>query len=164
MIPHFQLPSLSFWRRRKNDVDLETLFIHPEKEKSTATEKERLAETSAAKDTHTQKKTVPPEEYQSEIFADDPTETAPQRGLSFFQTAGKENVVFSGTGTAQTEENFSAENSSLFLRENAMPEKKSDTQLDAAIGALTACARGQLRYLKKNYDLLKTQTEERYFN
>ena len=213
MIPHFQLPSLSFWRRRKNDVDLETLFIHPEKEKSTATEKERLAETSAAKDADFRKKQkdiVPQQEeayrpavrsaeksapfseespavrsaekseafltYRPAEFAEKSLKTTAEYGkpdpdirsrsgeLRFFQTAGKEDVAFPGTGTAQTEENFSAENSSLLLQENSMPEKKSDTQLGAAISALTECARGQLRYLKKNYDLLKTQTEEHYFN
>ena len=213
MIPHFQLPSLSFWRRRKNDVDLETLFIHPEKEKSTATEKERLAETSAAKDADFRKKQkdiVPQQEeayrpavrsaeksapfseespavrsaeksesfltYRPAEFAEKSLKTTAEYGkpepdirsrsgeLRFFETAGKEDVAFPGTGTAQTEENFSAENSSLLLQENSMPEKKSDTQLGAAISALTECARGQLRYLKKNYDLLKTQTEEHYFN
>ena len=229
MIPHFQLPSLSFWRRRKNDVDLETLFIHSEKEKSTATEKERLAETSAAKDADFRKKQkaiVPQQEeayrpavrsaeksapfseespavrsaeksapfseespavrsaeksesfltYRPAEFAEKSLKTTAEYGkpdpdirsrsgeLRFFQTAGKEDVAFPGTGTAQTEENFSAENSSLLLQENSMPEKKSDTQLGAAISALTECARGQLRYLKKNYDLLKTQTEEHYFN
>ena len=80
------------------------------------------------------------------------------------RTAAGEELSFYGTGAEHTEEKFPAEIPSHSPQENAMPEKKSDAQLSAAIGALTECARGQLRYLKKNYDLLKTQTEERYFN
>lgn len=193
MIPYFQLPSLSF-RRRKNDVDLETLFIHPEREKNTVTGKEHFAETPAAKNTDSearqtepllpQKENIAPqveniapltensvpltEEYRP---AELPAEYRKQESESrspekhrFLRTASQEELAFHGTKTKQAEEKFSAEQSSRLLQENATPEKKSDVQLSAAISALTECARGQLRYLKKNYDLLKTQTDERYFN
>ena len=193
MIPYFQLPSLSF-RRRKNDVDLETLFIHPEREKNTVTGKEHFAETPAAKNTDSearqtepllpQKENIAPqveniapltetivpltEEYRP---AELPAEYRKQESESrspekhrFLRTASQEELAFHGTMTKQAEEKFSAEQSSRLLQEKATPEKKSDVQLSAAISALTECARGQLRYLKKNYDLLKTQTDERYFN
>ena len=207
MIPYFQLPSLSF-RRRKNDVDLETLFIHPEREKNTVTGKEHFAETPAAKNTDSEARqtepllpqeaspvpltenSVPPAETtvpktatavpltetivpQTEEYrpAELPAEYRKQESESrspekhrFLRTASQEELAFHGTKTKQAEEKFSAEQSSRLLQENATPEKKSDVQLSAAISALTECARGQLRYLKKNYDLLKTQTDERYFN
>ena len=192
-MPYFQLPSLSF-RRRKNDVDLETLFIHPEREKNTVTGKEHFAETPAAKNTDSetrqtepllpQKENIAPqveniapltensvpqtEEYRPAEF---PAEYRKQESESrspekhrFLRTASQEELAFHGTKTKQAEEKFSAEQSSRLLQENATPEKKSDVQLSAAISALTECAQGQLRYLKKNYDLLKTQTDERYFN
>ena len=43
-------------------------------------------------------------------------------------------------------------------------ESSSFSGLSAAIDSLTAYAKGQLRYLKKNCDLLKTQSEDRHFN
>ena len=207
MIPYFQLPSLSF-RRRKNDVDLETLFIHPEREKNTVTGKEHFAETPAAKNTDSEARqtepllsqeaspvpltenAVPPaettvpktatavpltetivpltEEYRpaalpAEYRKQESESSSPEKHR-FLRTASQEELAFHGTKTKQAEEKFSAEQSSRLLQENATPEKKSDVQLSAAISALTECARGQLRYLKKNYDLLKTQTDERYFN
>jgi hypothetical protein len=200
MIPYFQLPSLSF-RRRKNDVDLETLFIHPEREKNTVTGKEHFAETPAAKNTDSEARqtepllsqeaspvpltetivpltgnSVPPaettvpltEEYRPAEFPagyrKQESESRSPEKHRFLRTASQEELAFHGTKTKQAEEKFSAEQSSRLLQENATPEKKSDVQLSAAISALTECARGQLRYLKKNYDLLKTQTDERYFN
>ena len=214
MIPYFQLPSLSF-RRRKNDVDLETLFIHPEREKNTVTGKEHFAETPAAKNTDSEARQTEPLLSQKENIAPQVESIAPLTGNAvppaettvpktatavpltetivplteeyrpaalpaeyrkqksesrspekhrFLRTASQEELAFHGTKTKQAEEKFSAEQSSRLLQENATPEKKSDVQLSAAISALTECARGQLRYLKKNYDLLKTQTDERYFN
>jgi hypothetical protein len=187
MIPYFQLPSLSF-RRRKNDVDLETLFIHPERRKNTVTGKEHFAETPAAKNTDSEARQTEPLLPQEENIAPQVENIAPLTGNSvppaelpagyrkqesesrspekhrFLRTASREELAFHGTKTKQAEEKFSAEQSSRLLQENATPEKKSDVQLSAAISALTECARGQLRYLKKNYDLLKTQTDERYFN
>jgi hypothetical protein len=187
MIPYFQLPSLSF-RRRKNDVDLETLFIHPERRKNTVTGKEHFAETPAAKNTDSEARqtepllpqeaspvpltetivpltenSVPPAELPAEYRKQESESRSPEKHR-FLRTASREELAFHGTKTKQAEEKFSAEQSSRLLQENATHEKKSDVQLSAAISALTECARGQLRYLKKNYDLLKTQTDERYFN
>ena len=180
-MPYFQLPSLSFLRRRESDVDLETLFIHSEREKNAMMTQERLAENPVEKNVDSpkkqeqnilpQEKTYRPEELSAEnlnTFAEYGKRVSDIRSQAgehrFFQTAAKENIAFSDTGTAQAEENFSAEQFSHNPQENTMPEKKSEAQLSVAISALTECARGQLRYLKKNYDLLKTQTEERYFN
>lgn len=180
-MPYFQLPSLSFLRRRKNDVDLETLFIHSEREKNAMMTREHFAKNPIAENADSrpkQNKTVPAQQETSrpaELSAENPdiaaeygkqlSDIRSQSGEHrFFQTAARENLSFSGTGTAQVGENFSAGPSEVQLQENTVPEKKSDAQLGAAVSALTGYVRGQLRYLKKNYDLLKTQTEERYFN
>ena len=208
MMSYFQLPSLLFWRRRKNDVDLETLFIRSERGKNAVTQRKHFAETPAVENAapgESQKETVLPptenilpptenilpqmgnilpqtenilpptgnilpqtEEYRPAAFRTEygkreSESLSPEKHRSS-RTASGEKLAFYRTGTEQTEGKFSAEQSSHKPQENAMPEKKSDAQLSAAIGALTECARGQLRYLKKNYDLLKTQTEERYFN
>ena len=43
-------------------------------------------------------------------------------------------------------------------------ERQASSQLGSAVGALTDCARAQLRYLRKNYELLRSQSEENFFN
>ena len=178
-MPYFQLPSLSFRRRRKSDVDLETLFIHPEKKEAAAAAMERFAGTSAEENAdvrENQEKTAPEQknEYQRDRFsAERPAGTryeqqesesrSPAGERRFFQSAVRKEQSFSGPGMETAADKFPAE-PPLRPQENTMPEQKSAVLLSAAIGALTECARGQLRYLKKNYDLLKTQSEDRYFN
>ena len=173
MMPYFQLPSLSFLRRKQNDVDLETLFIRSERKKNAVPAREHFAESPAAENTdfeaedaetfQPQTEKYPPAAYPAGYGTPESEFRTPERHR-ILRTAAGEELSFYGTGAEHTEEKFPAEIPSHSPQENAMPEKKSDAQLSAAIGALTECARGQLRYLKKNYDLLKTQTEERYFN
>lgn len=173
MMPYFQLPSLSFLRRKQNDVDLETLFIRSERKKNAVPAREHFAESPAAENTdfeaedaetfQPQTEEFPPAAYPAGYGPPEPEFRTPERHR-ILRTAAGEELSFYGTGAEHTEEKFPTEIPSHSPQENAMPEKKSDAQLSAAIGALTECARGQLRYLKKNYDLLKTQTEERYFN
>lgn len=173
MMPYFQLPSLSFLRRKQNDVDLETLFIRSERKKNAVPAREHFAESPAAENTdfeaedaetfQPQTEEYPPAAYPAGYGPPESEFRTPERHR-ILRTAAGEELSFYGTGAEHTEEKFPAEIPSHSPQENAMPEKKSDAQLSAAIGALTECARGQLRYLKKNYDLLKTQTEERYFN
>ena len=172
-MPYFQLPSLSFLRRKQNDVDLETLFIRSERKKNAVPAREHFAESPAAENTdfeaedaetfQPQTEEYPPAAYPAGYGPPESEFRTPERHR-ILRTAAGEELSFYGTGAEHTEEKFPAEIPSHSPQENAMPEKKSDAQLSAAIGALTKCARGQLRYLKKNYDLLKTQTEERYFN
>lgn len=173
MMPYFQLPSLSFLRRKQNDVDLETLFIRSERKKNAVPAREHFAESPAAENTdfeaedaetfQPQTEKYPPAAYPAGYRTPESEFRTPERHR-ILRTAAGEELSFYGTGAEHTEEKFPTEIPSHSSQENAMPEKKSDAQLSAAIGALTECARGQLRYLKKNYDLLKTQTEERYFN
>ena len=173
MMPYFQLPSLSFLRRKQNDVDLETLFIRSERKKNAVPAREHFAESPAAENTdfeaedaetfQPQTEEYPPAAYPAGYGTPESEFRTPERHR-ILRTAAGEELSFYGTGAEHTEEKFPTEIPSHSPQENAMPEKKSDAQLSAAIGALTECARGQLRYLKKNYDLLKTQTEERYFN
>ena len=173
MMPYFQLPSLSFLRRKQNDVDLETLFIRSERKKNAVPAREHFAESPAAENTdfeaedaetfQPQTEEYPPAAYPAGYGPPESEFRTPERHR-ILRTAAGEELSFYGTGAEHTEEKFPTEIPSHSPQENAMPEKKSDAQLSAAIGALTECARGQLRYLKKNYDLLKTQTEERYFN
>ena len=72
-----------------------------------------------------------------------------------------EPVSFHPGPISQAERNKVADSSGqdVFLRRESRPaeesgERYASSQLGVAVGALTDCARAQLRYLRKNYELL----------
>ena len=140
MMPYFQLPSLSFLRRRKNGSNLEALFLH----------------------SGNGKKRIVPEETVSEKSAFPiPAETVEYReqgsNIRNFPEQDRQELT-AAAGQMRQDEILP------HTQQDSGTGKSADAQLNAAIGVLTECARGQLRYLRKNYDLLKTQSEDRFFN
>ena len=166
MMPYFQLPSLSFLRRRKNGSNLEALFLHPGNGKERIVPEETVSENTASvnaaipegqNETVFQKREDVSEKSAFQI----PTETVEYReqGLKIRNFPEQDRkVLTAAAGQMQGDELFQ------HSQQDSGTGKSADAQLSAAIGVLTECARGQLRYLRKNYDLLKTQSEDRFFN
>ena len=74
----------------------------------------------------------------------------------------RENVSGTGrTGSQTAQEDFRRHEGRLA---EDTGERHALPQLGIAVGALTDCARAQLRYLRKNYELLRSQSEENFFN
>ena len=132
MMPYFQLPSLSFLRRKQNDVDLETLFIRSERKKNAVPAREHFAESPAAENTdfeaedaetfQPQTEEYPPAAYPAGYGPPEPEFRPPERHR-ILRTAAGEELSFYGTGAEHTEEKFPTEIPSHSPQENAMPEK-----------------------------------------
>ena len=166
MMPYFQLPSLSFLRRRKNGSNLEVLFLHSGNGKERIVPEETVSENTASVNAaipEGQNETVfqKREDVSEKSAFPIPTETVEYREQgsnirNFPEQARQELTAVAG----QMRQDELLPHS----QQDSGTGKSSDAHLSAAIGVLTECARGQLRYLRKNYDLLKTQSEDRFFN
>ena len=115
MMPYFQLPSLSFLRRKQNDVDLETLFIRSERKKNAVPAREHFAESPAAENTdfeaedaetfQPQTEEYPPAAYPAG-YGPLNRNSEPRRDTAFYGLPPERNFHFTEPGRNTPRKNF----------------------------------------------------------